>query len=84
MLHAHAASSRPSSSKCLHTASSLPQTLTPCSCFKNYCPEVTIPASATDEYNKECTGSNAKGAASMLAIPGVGLVAGVAGVMAML
>ncbi|KFZ15155.1 hypothetical protein V501_02840 [Pseudogymnoascus sp. VKM F-4519 (FW-2642)] len=53
-------------------------------CFKNYCPEVTIPASATDEYNKECTGSNAKGAASMLAIPGVGLVAGVAGVMAML
>jgi hypothetical protein len=61
-----------------------PQSLIPCSCFKNYCPEVTIPASATDEYNKECTGSNAKGAAGMLAIPGVGLVAGVAGVMAML
>ncbi|OBT71557.1 hypothetical protein VF21_09575 [Pseudogymnoascus sp. 05NY08] len=53
-------------------------------CFKNYCPEATIPAAATDEYNKQCTGANAKGAAGMLAIPGVGLVAGVVGVMAML
>ncbi|OBT45548.1 hypothetical protein VE00_05035 [Pseudogymnoascus sp. WSF 3629] len=53
-------------------------------CFKKYCPEVTIPAAATDEYNKQCTGSKAKGAAGTLAIPGVGLVAGIAGVMAML
>ncbi|KFY10777.1 hypothetical protein V491_07473 [Pseudogymnoascus sp. VKM F-3775] len=51
-------------------------------CYKNNCPEATIPSVATDTYNQQC--SSNKGAAGMLTVPGVGLVAGVVGVMAML
>ncbi|KFZ17732.1 hypothetical protein V502_04423 [Pseudogymnoascus sp. VKM F-4520 (FW-2644)] len=51
-------------------------------CYKTNCPEYTIPSKVTDEYNNQC--ASAKGAAGMLSVPSVGLVAGVVGVMAML
>ncbi|KFY99111.1 hypothetical protein V498_01007 [Pseudogymnoascus sp. VKM F-4517 (FW-2822)] len=51
-------------------------------CYTDFCPEAPIPTEATDEYNDKC--ANDKGSAGMLSAPGVRLVAGVVGVMAML
>ncbi|KFY27211.1 hypothetical protein V493_03643 [Pseudogymnoascus sp. VKM F-4281 (FW-2241)] len=44
-------------------------------CYKNHCPEASIPPEITSSYNDNCGAD--EGAAGMLIAPGVGLVAGV-------